>query len=208
MGSLILHNTSTAQWHSLLGEAQEASAIYLKTELESYLVFMLIRFMRDPNIAASVLGLEFLSSYQAHTHKSTYYHRGLSLRQEQLRAVGDKCLLFAGLFPERALKKRVKLSYFVKLGQTAYKTLSSYLETQEDLFCELVEEFPRLMDVLQATRGTSSATVDLLHSLELWHETRSPAAWQRICKATSSNMTFIPPYDPDGLSPHQKKPKH
>ncbi len=173
MPSLILHPTSTAQWYALLGEAQQSSAIYLKEDLESYLVFLLMRFTGEPNIASSVLGLEFLQGYQEPHH---FHH---------LKDVGDKCLLVAGLFPGRAVKRRVKLSYFVKLGQLAYSTISHSLSVQEELFIKLCIEFPKLMDVLQAMRETSSTTVDLLQSLELWHETGSQLAWQRISEATA-----------------------
>ncbi len=174
MPSLILHPTSTAQWHALLGEAQQASAIYLKEDLESYLVFLLMRFTGETSVASSVLGLEFLEAYLQEPH---HYHH--------LKDVGDKCLLLAGLFPGRAAKRRVKLSYFVKLGQLAYSTISHSLSIQEELFIKLCVEFPKLMDVLHAMRETSSSTIDLLQSLELWHETGSQSAWQRLSEATS-----------------------
>jgi hypothetical protein len=174
MRSLILHPTSTALWHELINEAQKSSSIYLKEDLESYLVFLLMRFCDEPAIASSVLGLEFLQSYQ---------HRAFAHHQQHLKDVGDKCLLVAGLFPGRAIKKRVKLSYFVKLGQTAYSTLSNYLSAQEALFIQLCQDFPRMMDVLQAMRESPTHT-DLLQSLELWHETGSQLAWQRLCDAT------------------------
>lgn len=175
MRSLILHPTSTAQWLHLVNEAQLASATYLKEDMEAYLVFLLMRFIGKPEIATSVLGLDFLNSYQDLKHLNRHY---------QLKEIGDKCLLYAGLFPGRASKRRVKLSYYVKLGQTAYSTLSNYLNKQEELFIRLCTEFPRLMDVLQAMRDPNSQTVDLLQSLELWHETGSQLAWRRLCEAT------------------------
>ena len=175
MPSLILHPTPIAQWQTLLYEAQKKSSIHLKEDLEAYLVFLLMRFMQDPSVATSVLGLEFLNSY---------HH--LNEQQHQLKEVGDKCLLFAGLFPGRAVKRRVKLSYFVKLGQMAYSTFSNYQLSDEGLFISLGEEFPKLMDVLQATRHESFQTFTLLESLELWHETHSPSAWNRLCNATKS----------------------
>ena len=176
MRSLIIHPTSTALWHAVLNEAQNACSIRLKEDLESYLVFLLMRFTDNPASASSVLGLDFLEGHQAHVVGSN--------RQYQLKEVGDKCLLYAGLFPGRAQKKRVKVSYFVKLGQAAYCSLSQYLNMQEELFIKLCHEFPRLMDVLQAMRESSHTTLDLLQSLELWHETGSQLAWQRLCEAT------------------------
>lgn len=180
MRSLILHATSTAQWHGLLNEAQQHSAIFLKEDLEAYLVFLLMRFTAQPNLASSVLGLEFLNSCQSHSDPT---------RQYLLKDVGDKCLLFAGLFPGRANRRRVKVSYFVNLGRTAYSTLSNYQFPVEPLFINLCQEFTNLMDVLQAMREDSCAT-DLLDSLELWHETGSKAAWQRWVNARASLPIF------------------
>lgn len=174
MSSLILHPTTTAQWYALVNEAQASCAITLQEDLESYLVFLLQRFTDNPGIASSVLGLDFLKSIQD------------SASHQQLKDVGDKCLLVAGLFPGRAIKRRVKLSYFVKLGQTAYSTLSNYVVHQEELFNQLCFEFPKLLDVLLAMRESSLTTVDLLQSLELWHETGSQVAWKRLRQITLS----------------------
>jgi hypothetical protein len=183
MRSLILHSTMTAQWHALILEAQQACSIQLKEDLEAYLVFLLMRFTGEPSLASSVLGMDFLQSLHQSEHHLQYH---------QLKDVGDKCLLFAGLFPGRAIKKRVKLSYYVKLGQTAYSTLSHCLSMQEELFIKLCLEFPNLMDVLQSMRETSSSAVDLLQSLELWHETGSQLSWQRLVEARNALPVINP----------------
>lgn len=176
MRSLILHSNSTAQWHALLGEAQQNCAINLKEDLESYLVFLLMRFTDDPSVAASILGLEFLESYNRR------FKNGHALKD-----VGDKCLLYAGLFPARAIKRRVTLSYFVKLGQTAYSTLSNHSAHDETLFEKLCVEFTTMMDVLHAMRENSTQALDLLSSLELWHETGSLYAKRRV-EAITGNV--------------------
>jgi hypothetical protein len=151
MASLILHASSLALWHTLLLEAQKSSSIHLAEDLESYLVFLLMRFTQQPALASSVLGLEFLQGLQQQTELS---------QQHLLKEVGDKCLLYAGLFPGRAQKRRLEISYFVKLGQTAYSTLSHH-HVNEALFISLHKDFPQLMDVLHATRENPGA-IDLL----------------------------------------------
>lgn len=178
MSTLILHPTTTAQWYALVNEAEQSCAISLPVDLESYLVFLLQRFTDNPEIASSVLGLDFLNSYQETRH------------HQQLKDVGDKCLLLAGLFPGRAVKRRVKLSYFVKLGQTAYSTLSSYVIHQEELFSQLCYEFPKLLDVLLAMRESPLGSIGLLQSLELWHETGSQVARDRLRQVTPSLPIF------------------
>lgn len=182
MQSLILHPTCVAQWHALLGEAQKTCAIHLKEDIESYLVFLLMRFVDNPALASSVVGLDFLHSYQK---------RSLGYTQNGLKEVGDKCLLFAGLFPGRAIKRRVKISYFVKLGQTAYSLVSQQFNQEESLFTTLCLQFPQLMDILQATRDTSYLAHNLLQAFELWQETGSQAAWQRLCEATQGLPSML-----------------
>ncbi len=175
MKSLILHPTSEALWQTLIFDAQKESAILLKEDLESYLVFLLMRFTAESSIASSVIGLEFLKSYQVDP-------KG---QKQNLKAVGDKCLLLAGLFPERAIKRRVRLSYFINLGQTAYASLADNVTRQDTLYSELSHEFPKLIDVLHALREFNTSQ-DLFSLYEQWHETHSQVAWQRLCKATHS----------------------
>ena len=171
MNKLFIHPTSTAEWLALIYEAKaEANCqVELHEELESYLVFLLIRFMQQPGLATSVLGLEFLEGSHAIGQQ----------RQQQLKDVGDKCLLMSGLFPERAIKRRVQLSYFVNLGKTAYYNVSqNELKSLADLYAELSHRFIQLLDVLQAIRrlAPQEQGLDFWQALDLWEETGSEAA--------------------------------
>lgn len=173
MKKLLVHPTDTAQWLALVTEAQASSQIQLHEELESYLVFMLMRFMGKPEMAASILGLEFLTGANSCGQQ----------RYDQLRDVGDKCLLVSGLFPGRAERKRVRLSYFVKLGQSAYSTLSLSEESKGgELFGELSDRFVHMRDVLYAIRALSpdSDAMTFWQALDLWEKTKSPMAKKAI----------------------------
>ena len=141
MDSLVLHPTSLAQWHALVSEGELTCALELGEELESYLVFLLMRYINKPEIATSVLAIEFLESMKSLG----------ALRVENLQMIGDKCLLFAGLFPERGLKKRVNGRYFIDLGQTAYYELANvYAEQRAKLYTLLCEHFVPMRNVLHA----------------------------------------------------------
>lgn len=167
MTTLILEPTITAQWQALVKAAENSSHLILNEELESYLVFLLTRFNTHPEIVKSVLGLEFLNSY---------YLAGRA-QQEQLRDVGDKCLLFAGLFPGRAERRRVKVSYFVELGQGAYNLLASLSKQKmAELYMTLGKRFVVLMDVLQAMRAVDGDSLTPLQAFELWHDSGSQQA--------------------------------
>jgi len=169
MSHLILQPTATAQWQALVKEAEKSSHMLLHEDLESYLVFLLVRFTGKPEMAKSVLALEFLHGAQAVGQQ----------QQEELRDVGDKCLLTAGLFPGRAIRKRVRISYFVQLGQNAYAALAvNSKQTLAELYKALEEGFVSLMDVLHVVRELSddANSLTLLQAEELWQDTASQHA--------------------------------
>jgi len=185
MDSLLIHPSETAQWHALINEAQAHSSVHLDEELESYLVFLLMRFMQETDVASSILALEYLDSLQ----------KAGQQRHDILKDVGDKCLLFAGLFPERALKRRVQLSYFIDLGQSAYSELSSTEVSLAQLFNNLCEGFVPLVDVLLATRDLNGDIMSLspLLAEAFWREAGSDYARQ-ILNATTDDPRFsLPP---------------
>ncbi|MGD8570134.1 MAG: hypothetical protein PVJ39_18755 [Gammaproteobacteria bacterium] len=146
MSQLVLHPTSTAQWHSLVCEAEGLARVYLDEELQSYLVFLLMRFSSKPDIAARVLALDYIDSLLS-TGRN---------QQDKLRDVGDVCLIHAGFFPRRARRKRVSEQYFVDLGSGAYRHLSAVLETGgARLYQRLYESFLPIRDLLRAMRSVN-----------------------------------------------------
>lgn len=169
MNHLILQPTITAQWHALVKEAENNSHLALGEELESYLVFLLVRFTAKPEIAKSVLGLDFLRTSHALGQQKQY----------ELREVADKCLLIAGLFPGRAQRRRVRISYFVELGQSAYTVLATLSKQKlAELYQSLGEGFVPLMDTLHGVRELTNEEAGLtpLQAEELWSDTASPHA--------------------------------
>lgn len=144
MKQLILHPTDISQWHALVNEAQAATRLVLNENTESYLVFLLMRFSHGPKLIESVVALDFLESMR----------KPRQLQLELLRDVGDKSLLFCGLFPGIAEKRHVSLSYFSDMGQAAYLTVGELEENQTaDLYFQLSQQFITLQQVLQAMRG-------------------------------------------------------
>ena len=144
MNKLILHPTDTSQWHALVNEAQASTRLVLNENTESYLVFLLMRFSQATQLVESVIALDFLESMQA-----------LGKRQiELLREVGDKSLLFCGLFPGMANKRHVKLEYFSGMGQAAYLTVSELQDSESaNLYSQLSAQFLTMQQILQAMRG-------------------------------------------------------
>ncbi len=174
---LTLEPTSLAQWYALVEEARISSAIPLSDDLESYLVFLLMRFIKDPNMAKSILALDYLQNIKSSKRENN----------EALQIVGDKCLLYTGLFPGSITKRRVKISYYVELGQSSYHSLSSHHKNQlAPLFSNLCHHFVELMDVLHSLRELDKEAYILnpLDAAELWHKTHSKHALEILRKTT------------------------
>lgn len=184
MDKIFAAPTSTTQWQNLVIEASRACNITLPEQLESYLVFLLMRFITTPQMAHNVMGLEFLNSIS---------YSG-ALRPIALRDVGDQCLLYSGLFPGRARRRRVRVSYYVNLGKSAYFSLAHNSKfSDSELFANLSDKFVLLMDTLQAMReiNNQSQTLDAITAEELWHDTGSEHALQVLQQFTSQTCSPI-----------------
>lgn len=191
MENLVLEPTSLAQWHALVKEARSASAVSLSEELETYLIFLLMRFTNHPEMAGSILALDFLQNIQNIKTEN----------QHMMREVGDKCLLYSGLFPGRAKRQRVQISYYVDLGKRAYFSLSaSRKNALSQLFANLSDQFVGLMDVLHSMRhlDSNAYALDLLEAEDLWHATQSEHALKVLKNATRG---FLVPRDPTTILP-------
>jgi len=179
MAKLVIQPTSTAQWHALVSEAENAASCVLNEDLESYLVFLLMRFASNPHMLARVIALDYLNNTA--TERRT--------RHEKLRDVGDQCLLFSGLFPKQAERRMVKVSYFVDLGRSAYQQLSDTMSSKSaDIYASLSRDFVSLMDILQTMRELqgSRSVLTPLHAYELWNDTGSRHAYKIIRALTDA----------------------
>jgi len=183
MGRLTLLPTSKEQWHAIVKEAEEVNGDSLKDDIEFYLVSMLHHFMTQVHLASATVAEDYLSALQLPPYE----------QQKLLRKLGDTCLLLSGLYPERAIRRRVSLSYFVNLGKQAYSGASevSSQESMSHLFAELDEQFVALMDVLHCLREMSGVEqqLSLLQAEELWRTTRSRHALKVLKEYTDG---FIP----------------
>ena len=169
--NLILEDSEVAQWHSLVRQAEQEYGSFLDESMESYLVFTLMRFMKNQNLATQAVALDYLKAH------------GLpkSLRLDQLRDIGDQCLLLSGLYPKRAERRLVRVSYYVNIGRSAYQHLSEGMQqTTAELYRQLAETFIMLMDLLQTIREFSSPVLQPIQTHELWSDTGSLRAFNQM----------------------------
>ena len=173
MPNFDLQPTSTAHWHKLVCEAEHQAQQALGEEVQSYLVFLLQRFLGKPEIVGRIMALDYLKSLYSSGRQQI----------EKLRDVGDICLLHAGLFPMRARRRQVSVNYYVDLGIGAYYQLHHHTPHQQGhLYEHLYESFVPAMDVLQTLRsaGQSDPLLDPLSAHELWEHTGSRQARQQL----------------------------
>lgn len=177
---ILINSSPVALWHDIIHDAEATCSIPLNQELEAYLVFLMVRYTNKPEMAKAILATEFLENVKA----------SLNQRLLKMQDVGDKCLIFSGLFPQVADKRHVKISYFVNLGQAAYSTIS---QDKNDLYDSLAQQFVPLMDILQAIRQYSKDMPDLmpLQAYELWNETGSQRAMQALKQYTNGTPIGI-----------------
>jgi hypothetical protein len=147
----------TALWVDLVREAEDGAAIRLDEELESYLVFVLMGHTRDVQLHGNVMALDYLLARAQHGTQ----------RKQELRDVGDRCLLLAGLYPEQAQRRLVSVDYFLALGSRAYDELSAALKAAVgELYCHLAKAFAHLVRVLMELRRRTRDVAPLhLHEL-------------------------------------------
>lgn len=140
MGNYDIHNSKTS-WHSLIAEAQKACGYQLTHGIDHYLALTLDAYAANTALASTILATQLLENLSKDTVQST----------QQVRAVGDQCLIMSGLFPERATRRSMSLSYYIDMGKWAYMELagsSRHLKLDNELFYHLGTHFVGLMDVL------------------------------------------------------------
>ena len=143
MSAILTDVPQLALWTDLVHEAEHGAATRLDEELESYLVFLLMGHTRDVQLGRNAVALDYLLARAG---------SGTRLKQE-LRDVGDRCLLLAGLYPEQAQRRLVSIGYFLEIGSHAYDELASALRAGvADLYGHLAQAFARLVRVLMELR--------------------------------------------------------
>lgn len=183
--SIVIHPTAVAQWQALITHAEQSLAIQLDENLESYLVFLLMRFINNPQGLSAPLAVEFLRANGLNNARS---------RCDALQGVGDKCLLMTGFFPQRSEKRNVNLGYFVDLGQMAYEQCAEAdASTMGAVYHALCARFVSLMDILQRVRSENDAAQALtpLQAEELVREHHSQVAKGTLKNFTQGHVLFI-----------------
>jgi len=157
MTAIVTHAAPLELWTDLVREAEGTVGTRLDEELESYLVFLLIAHTRDVHLHGNAVALDYLLARA----------NGGTRRREELRQVGDRCLLLAGFYPEQAERRMVTVDYFLTLGSRAYDDLSATLRAgMAELYRRLARAYARLARITLEVRRQMCAVAPLvLHEL-------------------------------------------
>ncbi len=175
-----LHIPQAAGWRALLTEAQSAAQSFLPEAVEEHLVALLYRALGQPAVSAEQRALGYAQQL---------LENGLG-GGEDIAAVGDQCLLFAGLFPEHAIRKGILITYFVQVGRSAYLEYAAAPGggRERAVYREIAEAFVPAMDVLQTLRerDQNAPCIDAMNAYHLWQETGSRHAWHVLQRLSAS----------------------
>jgi hypothetical protein len=145
--SALANDTAIALLRDLVRHGEQQRHIALGEELEAYLVFALLRHLRDGELLHRIMATDWLLASEP-----------APLRSDALRDVGDRCLLVSGWFPQQAERRRVTRGYFMQIGRTAYASAAEHAKRAEArLYRQLVEAFGALAEVLAASRVEAPA---------------------------------------------------
>ena len=155
-GMLHTGNTLTELWVDLLQEASGRAKTKLTENQESYLVFMLMRFIGRCELSGITLSLKYL--------ESTLESR--RVQEVKLADTADAGLLFAGLFPERSRRLNVSSSYFMEMSRICFFNLADLCEMMKHqgesmLYRDIAENVEKLTYVLSCTRTSKIALQEL-----------------------------------------------
>lgn len=168
-----IHTGDSAPWYALVTAAEAVDRRLLPQEVERYLVTTLLRFLGRGDLAPTLRSVPAgpRSRVPVKSHRT-------------LRNLGDRCLIYTGLFAEQMAQAQMPAGYYVAMGRRAYARLG---HRGDPLFTRLSDYFVQLMDLLQTMRELDDghASLDPLSAYQLWHDTGSRHAWRVLCRASA-----------------------
>ena len=166
-------------------QAIQLQSLTVSAEVEFYLVRLLSHYAISENL--------FSTNTEGHVE-----NRALALRLadavfdhpdkkfQHLKNLGDTALYQAGVFYDGLFNQVVNVDYYISMGGQAYQSLANLTTTSErsmaDLFAELSERFPKLVEVLKLSceSDVQPSDHDLFRLLERYQKTGSEKAKQLL----------------------------
>lgn len=122
--------------YQVILSAEHQAGIQLDQETEAYAVHLFARYIDRPTINQNPVCIKFLESLS----------KPKKVKCEELRAVGDECLLIHGL--ELGKPRWPNNKYYREMGQMAYVTIAK-TDAGERFFERLALQFDQLGDIFK-----------------------------------------------------------
>jgi len=151
-------------FRGVLCDALAQSGVTVSESTEWYLVGLLGEFAHT-TIPSGALALKLAQSAESDAGE----------RVATLKEVGDTSLYVTGFFADSLERGLVASDYYVALGESAYRELSSRLSSSSvaAVYDELAAKFPKFVDVLATIRSQVSFGSDVTQLYNEWLRTRS-----------------------------------
>jgi hypothetical protein len=160
----IIHETPMEFFRSLLGDALQQERVTVAPITEFYIVQLLAGEVSDGHHPTEILADTFAGALTSPPRE----------RIRILRSVGDRALVFSGLWWERDRRPRrpAHVAYYVQLGSMAYRIIGG------SPFDEMASKFEGIVDTLArvSTDVLVTSSSDVLRIYLMWQETQSRLA--------------------------------
>lgn len=187
MPKLLISSDLTGFFRDEVSVASETLGVQLAELVEFYLVNLLCDFSKretSPTLGDEPLALIYKKAIEAAPGGQ---------REVHFKELGDISLYVAGFFSESIERSLVDIDYYISMGGNAYGALSELVgkqrrgETFAELYGDLSEAFPLLVDVLGEVRSRSlinpSSDKDLLRLYDRWQRTKSERIGRLLSEA-------------------------
>jgi len=165
--------TQEALFQDMLLDAEHSAHIELAHDVEGYLVYLMMRFLRGNIRLNGAIALHYMEAAQ---------QRG-SARVDALSDTGDACLLLAGLFPEQARHRMVNVGYFARIGQDCYRFLAGCtMASRSEMYHALDEHFGDMLGVLRTLHHQDRQDTGhhVMDAYELWQHSNCRIAFDEM----------------------------
>jgi len=153
-----------------LTDALDRERVTVSQDAVAYVVFLLADLQRSRCHPDDVLAEDYARAFASRRAPQAVV----------LRSVGDRALLFSGLWWERERSRHggPQVRYHMDLGRAAYRTVGGVP------FAELADRFGGVVDALMRLASTHLLTSDpgLLRLYDLWSETHSTRAARMLAE--------------------------
>jgi hypothetical protein len=159
---------------NLVDEFEKKLGIHLSEYSKIYLMELLEELAANNNYFNNILEDKALAEVLMEA-----LHQNIFEKIKNLKAVGDLCLLFGGLYPDYMTKKLVDIDYYILIGKNSYNLISdtyrNYTSKYElyRLYNKLSEEYIQLINILTEISDKLNFLTrnDIYKSFKRWKKT-------------------------------------